>query len=158
MSSFPRFITALFLITIYVVITMSPLAPLAMRSPVIAHAVTGECVGDCDICGCPPEARANHTCCCWRKKLQNDHERESTRSCCKKKQDTGKPVLRCGCPCSGKKQSVFWSESKYEHLPYRFSEDMLVIHDDALSSIHQDHLITRYVDPPDPPPKLAILS
>ncbi len=158
MKSFPRFIVALSLTVIYVVITMSPLAPLAMRSPAVAHAVTGECAGDCDICGCSPEMRANHTCCCWKKKLQHDHERKDTGSCCKKKRQSGKPVLRCGCPCGGNNQLASWGESKYEHLPYRFSEEMLFIHQDKLLFIHQNRLIDRYGDPPDPPPKFGVLS
>lgn len=53
---------------IYLAIILSPLASFAMHSKVVAHAVTGECVGDCDICGCSQESRANHTCCCAQKK------------------------------------------------------------------------------------------
>lgn len=56
------------LTVIYLVIALSPLAPFAMYSKVVAHAVTGECSGDCDICGCSQESRANHTCCCAKKK------------------------------------------------------------------------------------------
>jgi hypothetical protein len=58
------------LTVIYLVIALSPLAPLAMHSKVVAHAVTGECSGDCDICGCSLESRANHICCCAKKKQQ----------------------------------------------------------------------------------------
>lgn len=54
--------------TIYLVIVFSPLAPLAMQSELIAHAVTGECSGDCRIDGCSLEQSAAHTCCCWQKK------------------------------------------------------------------------------------------
>jgi hypothetical protein len=64
-----RKLIAVILTTIYLIIALSPLAPLAMHSKAVAHAVTGECVGDCRICGCSPEARANHTCCCAKKKL-----------------------------------------------------------------------------------------
>jgi hypothetical protein len=64
-----RYITSLLLTMIYLVIVLSPLAPFAMYSPVVAHAVTGECSGDCDICECSPENRADHTCCCAKKKL-----------------------------------------------------------------------------------------
>jgi len=56
------------LTVVYLVIALSPLAPFAMYSKVVAHAVTGECSGDCDICGCSKESRANHTCCCAKKK------------------------------------------------------------------------------------------
>jgi len=55
---------------IYILITLMPLAPLAMHSKSVVHAVTGECSGDCNICGCSPVSRANNTCCCARKKQQ----------------------------------------------------------------------------------------
>jgi len=55
---------------IYLLIALSPLSTLAMQSKRIAHAVTGECSGDCEVCGCSVESMANHTCCCWRKKRQ----------------------------------------------------------------------------------------
>ncbi|NVN93152.1 MAG: hypothetical protein HXX11_21500 [Desulfuromonadales bacterium] len=58
-----RSITAVLMTVIYVLITFSPLAPLAMFSKGVAHAVTGQCSGDCDICGCSAERRASHTCC-----------------------------------------------------------------------------------------------
>jgi hypothetical protein len=63
-----RYITSLFLTMIYLLIVFSPLAPLAMQSKLVAHAVTGECSGDCRIDGCSLERSADHTCCCWQKK------------------------------------------------------------------------------------------
>lgn len=63
-----RRLFAIILMTIYLTIALSPLASLAMYSTVVAHAVTGECVGDCNICGCSQESRTNHTCCCAKKK------------------------------------------------------------------------------------------
>ena len=62
------------LTVVYLVIALSPLAPFAMYSKVVAHAVTGECSGDCDICGCSKESRANHTCCCAKKKQMHAHD------------------------------------------------------------------------------------
>jgi hypothetical protein len=137
---------------------MSPLAPLALRSPLIAHAATGECVGDCAICGCSPEARANHTCCCWKKKQQHDHEHDhgQVADCCKKKQG-GKTVLSCGCPC-GTKHLAFWSGEKCEQLPYRFSEGVPAFRADDLSSACRTRLTDRHGDPPDPPPKIRLLT
>jgi hypothetical protein len=58
------------MMAIYLMIALSPLSTLAMQSKKVAHAVTGECSGDCEICGCSAESRANHTCCCCRKKRQ----------------------------------------------------------------------------------------
>lgn len=68
MGTSHRYITSLLLTTIYLLIVVSPLAPLAMQSKSVAHAVTGECSGDCRIDGCSLERSASHTCCCWQKK------------------------------------------------------------------------------------------
>ncbi|HIJ94230.1 MAG TPA: hypothetical protein HPP94_00515 [Desulfuromonadales bacterium] len=66
-----RKLTAIVMMTVYLLIVLSPLAPLAMYSKSVAHAVTGECSGDCNICGCSVESRANQTCCCAKKKQQS---------------------------------------------------------------------------------------
>lgn len=68
-----RNITSLLMMAIYLLIVFSPLTPLAMQSKLVAHAVTGECSGDCRIDGCSLERSANHTCCCWQKKQHNAH-------------------------------------------------------------------------------------
>ena len=84
-----RVLAALLLTVVYLAVTLSPLAPLALQSPSLAHAITGECSGDCDICGCSAEARANHTCCCAQKKKHDSHDDSHDDSplpdCCKKK-------------------------------------------------------------------------
>lgn len=67
-----RRLIAMALTVMYLTIVLSPLASLAMYSTTVAHVVTGECSGDCNICGCSPESRANHTCCCAKKKQQQD--------------------------------------------------------------------------------------
>ncbi|OGU16305.1 MAG: hypothetical protein A2076_12265 [Geobacteraceae bacterium GWC2_53_11] len=77
-----RYITSLFLTMVYLVIVFSPLAPCAIQSNVIAHAVTGECSGDCRIDGCSLERSAAHTCCCWLKTQQDKATRQSPASCC----------------------------------------------------------------------------
>jgi hypothetical protein len=55
--------------TIYLLIVLSPLAPCARNSKLLAHAITGECSGDCKIDGCSLERSATHTCCCGQKRL-----------------------------------------------------------------------------------------
>lgn len=78
--------------TIYLAIGLRSLAPLAMHSQAVAHAVTGECAGDCDICGCSLESRENQTCCCARKRqMQAGVAMQSKGECCPpKKEDTKK--------------------------------------------------------------------
>lgn len=81
-----RRLFAIILMTIYLSIALSPLAPLAMHSKVVAHAVTGECVGDCNVCGCSQESRANHTCCCAKKKQMHAGATTNSKSECSPKQ------------------------------------------------------------------------
>ena len=158
MKKSSRSIVALVLTAIYLLITMSPLAPLALRSPPLAHAVTGECVGDCDICGCSPEMRASHTCCCWQKKKQQHHhddDQEQGDDCCKKKEHDAKPVLTCGCPCGNDKTIALWGGDKLEQFLYRFSEGKPPFQESALVPLDSERLSSHYGTPPDPPPKLT---
>lgn len=155
-----RSIVALLLTVLYTAMVMTPLAPLALRSPVIAHAVTGECAGECSLCGCDPEKSASHTCCCWQKKKQQERENEEEQvpDCCKKKQCLAEPVLTCGCPCGGNKLFITTDGEQYEQLPYRFSANKPILPEDTLSISRHDRLTHRYGDPPDPPPKLPVTS
>ena len=152
-----RNIVALLLTVIYSLIIMGPLAPLALKSPRVAHAVTGECSGNCDICGCSAERRASHTCCCWLKKLKHEQEKNNVPECCRKKRNKT-PVLACNCPCGSKKLPGLPGAEKTEVLPYRFSEVIVPPNENALLSSHGKCLTDRHGDPPDPPPKLNIIS
>lgn len=78
-----RRINGLLLVAIYTVITLSPIAPVFLHSKTIAHAITGECVGDCNICGCLLEARESNTCCCAKKQqLSQNSPASGTKSHC----------------------------------------------------------------------------
>jgi len=79
-----RYITAAILTLLYILIALTPLSPLALKFPRFAHDVTGECSGDCDSDGCSLESRANHTCCCWQKKLKQAgvSQKPFSGSCC----------------------------------------------------------------------------
>lgn len=155
-----RSITAVLMTVIYLLITFSPLAPLAMHSKGIAHAVTGQCSGDCDICGCAPERRASHTCCCWRTKQKKDHSRQvsntNASSCCKTKPAGRVVELRCNtCPCGSNKFQSLWGSEKHQHLPYRFfsaSPGSLVHQHTHLPPVP---LTSLHGEPPDPPPKVS---
>ena len=160
MKHFSRYITALFLTVAYLLITMSPLAPLALKSPRVAHAVTGECSGDCDICGCSPERRASHTCCCWQKKVkqEHDHEQEQLPPCCKKKQRSGKPMLTCNCPCGSNKHVALWGAEKNEQIPSHFIAGIPIACGHVLAGVYERRLTDRFGDPPDQPPEIPCVS
>jgi hypothetical protein len=66
MVSARRTIISLCMAMLYLLIVLTPLAPMVMHSPRLAHAITGECSGDCAICDCSPERSAARTCCCWQ--------------------------------------------------------------------------------------------
>jgi hypothetical protein len=85
-----------------------------MNSKHVAHAITGECVGDCNICGCSAESRANNTCCCAKKRRlsaqSSDAEKQpcctsqkaqtpppKTRSCCSTQQEQPVQTLTKSC-------------------------------------------------------------
>ena len=86
--SFRKF-SAVILTALYMLIVMSSLASLAMLSKTVVHAVTGECSGECDICGCSLESRANNTCCCAKKKqMQARDTKLSTSEHCSLKAST----------------------------------------------------------------------
>lgn len=182
-----RNILAFVLTIMYLVIMMSPLAPLVLHSKVIAHAMTGECTGDCDTCGCSQERRANHTCCCALKKRREQAARlvcvTPVLGCCKKKQ-TSKipsasngcervaPVSECckkkpakkrvatlsTCPCGSGKHLALFSAEQIELLPNQLGRYVYPFLESVLNYQHPHHLISRTVEPPDPPPKISLHS
>jgi hypothetical protein len=153
-----RPIITIILTVIYILIIMCPPAPLALISPEVAHALTGECSGNCDICGCSAEKQANHTCCCWMKKLKHQHDHENVPDCCKKKKRHKMTMLSCNCPCGDNKLPALPGAEKTEIMPYRFTEGVVALYEDTLFSYHKKRLTDRRGDPPDPPPKVALLS
>jgi hypothetical protein len=138
------------MIALYAVVVMSPLAPVAMRSAHLAHALTGKCSGDCNICGCSLERRAAHTCCCWQKKLREQAHQPNH---CKKMSHAPKIMLTCSCPCGSEKQLSYDVSAKFKLLPAQ--------NQDFLASLYESRyfvnppliLVDRRDEPPDPPPE-----
>jgi hypothetical protein len=154
---FSRPIVALLLTVIYSLIIMGPLAPLALKSPRVAHAVTGECSGNCEIDGCSAERRASRTCCCWIKKLKQEQAKKNVPECCRKKQNKT-PMFTCNCPCGGKKLPGLAGAERTEVLPYRFAEEIVTPDVNAHFTSYGKRLTDHHGDPPDPPPKLNLIS
>ena len=158
-NKLPRHKITLILTAIYLVIVMGPLAPLALHSPVIAHALTGECAEDCRICGCSPERSASHTCCCWQKKLRQeklaDQQEAQNGGCCKKKKNRTARVAISEIPCGSGKLITFSGADNDELLPYHFNGSIIAHHVSIRVQKPPRHLTDRHVAPPDPPPKLV---
>jgi hypothetical protein len=155
-----RQIIAAFMTVLYLTISLSPLASLAMHSSAVAHAITGECSGDCTICGCSAESRATRSCCCIKKKQQqarvHEDERSGTPDCCKKIPAKKKIVIAsCGCPCESGKTIALSGGKAGEILPYYFTEQFVISHADTHYSDLSHLLTSRHAEPPEPPPRQA---
>lgn len=151
-----RSIIATTLTIIYLMISLSPLTSLAMNSKTLAHALTGECTGDCDTCGCSIERRSSRTCCCSIKRQQQAHihdDEDVTPGCCKKKPGEKKTVIANGCPCDSEKQAVLSGCARSEVLPFYFTEQVAISHVDTLFTNPTHFFTSRHIEPPDPPPR-----
>jgi hypothetical protein len=191
-----RYITSLLLTTIYLLIVFSPMAPLAMQSKLVAHAVTGECSGGCGVDGCSLDRSATHTCCCWQKKrheiVDSHHHsnadicdthatpptevsKKCSSGCSVQAQETDENAVESksvSCPAPQKKRATSVSSHpcgsgtlfallNFEithHLPFFFAGEIPSPIQNTLTFIPPDRLASRYGDPPDPPPRLPLLS
>lgn len=159
MIRLPRHIIAGVLTVLFLVITISPLFTLAMRSKTIAHAITGECTGDCDTCGCSIERRASHTCCCWQKKLEYlDSHSEKEADCCRKTKKDEPATITSTCPCENGNHLTFWSVEKLHIIQNHFSAEIPILNEDKMPQDAPERLLGRTGEPPVPPPKLFLLS
>jgi len=170
---------------IYLLMVFSPLAPLAMHSKRVAHAVTGECSGDCRIDGCSLEHSAAHACCCWQKKLKgavahaDEHAvptvvkiKKAAKSCCAASQPAGHDhdsstasnettrkgtakTTTIGTAPCGSKLFALWGFEKMPHLPHLFTAENSTPLEKSCSSSIPFRLTSRYNDPPDPPPQIS---
>lgn len=154
-----RRIIATVLSVIYLIICCGPLASIAMHSKTVVHAITGECSGDCSICGCSPESKASNSCCCSKKRKQEAHTHEdedATPACCKKKSSAKKTVIAsCGCPCGSGKTLALSGGSTGDMLPYYFTEQIVLSHAETHYPNLSHLLNSRHVEPSDPPPQRA---
>lgn len=152
---------ALILTTVYLTIVLGSLAPLALHSPVVAHALTGECAEDCRICGCSPERSASHTCCCWQKKLRREKleaQEQPMADCCTKNKKRTSEVSISECPCGSGKFLAFTSSDRDELLPYHFNGSIIILQEPVRFARVSPCLTDRHIPPPDPPPKTSPLS
>ncbi|MDD2851808.1 MAG: hypothetical protein PHY09_07900 [Desulfuromonadaceae bacterium] len=156
-----RHVAGAVLTAIFMIIVLSPLAPLAMHSKSVIPARAGECSGDCNICGCSPESRSAGTCCCSKKRAQQarahkEEEQAVLPDCCKKKPVERKVVIAsCGCPCGSGKTAMLTGSAADEVLPFYFMEQF------AQSPALTDYfnlitpLVSNHIKPPVPPPQLV---
>jgi hypothetical protein len=153
-----RRILACVLTAIYLMISLGPVASLALHSDAALHALTGSCSGDCDICGCSPESRAAGSCCCSKKRrLQarlKERSQENVPDCCKKAPTEETVIRSCGCPC-GDESLALSGLNKVEILPYRFAQDFALPMFDTRFPELSLVMTSRPLEPPVPPPRLT---
>lgn len=156
-----RTIVTVILAMSYLLIALGPIIPLVAHSHLIPHPVTGECSGDCAICGCSPERSASRTCCCWQKRLccRRGPKQVAGADCCRKtkrvaKGSRGYSVPPCG---SGNRFATLGGET-FEQLHTGFASTVIVVLTESTTSPVYPCPAERYDDPPDPPPKLVVLS
>lgn len=190
-----RYITSLVMTAVYLLITLMPLAPLAMHSKRVAHAISGECSGDCSICGCSAERSAARACCCWQKKLarqagdslrkssacnqQQESAKVATPSCCPKQQAhcdkdehpagesgaeaaktaTGSQVaVITACPCGSAKHIALHGLENIQHYPFVYAVSIPIYRPILSVSSLPAQLSSRDSEPPDPPPRIFLIS
>jgi len=154
-----RGIVARMMLIVYLMIMFSPLASLAVNAKQLAHALTGECTGSCDTCGCSAERSASHSCCCWRNKpVQHAITVEQEDDCCSSARDAVKVTIIRSCPCCNGKQPAFTGTEVSLVVPNRYSAEIPIIVEDALHRDSPERLTGRSDEPPVPPPRLIFLS
>lgn len=153
-----RHMVASSLIAIFIIMSLGPLLPLTMQSAAIAHAITGECTGDCNSCGCSLERRASHTCCCWQKKKMRQSMNKSKKSCCKGENTTPKTIISSHCPCGSGKLLAACGVEEFPFNSFPFTGE---INRPMTCQVFQErhhHQAIRSNEPPAPPPKISIFS
>ena len=146
------------LIAIFIVVLLGPLLPLTMQSAIIAHAITGECTGDCDSCGCSLERRASRTCCCWQKKKMRQSMHNEKNTCCKGENTTQRTIISSHCPCGSDKMIAALTVEEFPLNSFPFNGE---IDRPMTSQVFQDLPCSQAVrpnDPPAPPPKISLPS
>ena len=153
----PRYFSAMFLTAVYLLIAISPLAPVVLRGESLAHAATGECAGNGTVCRCSPERRANHTCCCCQKHQKQEADSAAgVADCCKKAKSCKVTLTGRDCPCGSGKALAFLNLPKSESLPFIFDTGLKCwITSTELHNL-PSRLLTRLGDPPDLPPHIVI--
>lgn len=153
---------------VFVMIILSPLAPLVTSSHTVSAHVMGECSGDCKTCGCSLESSSTRTCCCWqnKKKLQEEEKENSQNvpTCCNPNKGALKKIqkkmvsIKSNCSCKQNKLNAIFDNGESPLITCRFVE----IDPDYTESRKTNHLqqrmTERHVEPPDPPPQFSIYS
>ena len=153
---------AIILVVIYTLIIMVPLASSVMHSITAAPALTVECSGNCATCGCSAKSMANGTCCCMKKQHQaraHEDDHDSSADCGQKTPDKKQPVIvSCGCRSGNGEHAVLPGSGTTELLPSYFTVQFSIPSSDTRFPLLTRRVVSFQGEPPDPPPKITLIS
>ena len=143
---------ARFLIVIYLIIAMSPLASFA-RQNVPPSAELSKSNGNVCHCCCSTKLRANRCCCC-QQKSEHEEEREAFPGCRKSKLQHTVTEILCNCSGGCDEDVAVVNLSKGYTLPFAFviGPSRVVVTVPLHSSPR--FVPVRFSEPPTPPPLL----
>lgn len=119
-----RTVRATVLLFFYSIIALGPVAPVILHFSPVAHAVTGQCTGDCIVDGCDPERSANRACCCWqRPPLTAAPEALVTTDCCETTPARQAPTQPSCCPGPAQPEAPSCCQSAVSHPGDRDDRD-----------------------------------
>jgi len=113
---------------------------------------------------CPTASKASGTkaaaSCCKKSAQHHDHEDVATISA---QADTppdadSVTVTISTCPCGSGKDLTFFNGERSQHLPCRFLSGIPQRKSTQLDFLQPERLASQYGEPPDPPPKLSVIS
>jgi len=153
----PRYFTTLFVMVIYLIITISPLASAVLHNHNLVNAMVAEHSSESSTCRCSLEKRANHTCCCQQNAQKNQAD-AAVPDCCKKNTEGMASVASCTCSCGSGKVIALLKLPKSEIIPFIFDDYL-----DCRLTVTElngtyGRMPTRPGEPPDPPPHLSFIS
>jgi hypothetical protein len=141
----------------YVVITFQLVTLIALQlnmvAPQVARLFPALLAGDQDECHCSLENRRNGTCCC-----KQANKLKLKMHCCNASAKTGPASFRT-CPCNGSSHITFVSPENPVYLAFFVEPPSYGRHPGlGLDMREPNQPRDQIPDPPDPPPRLSLLS
>ena len=147
-----------------VLLQLSMVLPSLARAFVVNHDAP-RCRGDHRLCGCAPERVASRTCCCFKSRLVVDepettmaHEHHAGHGDDAQRDDDGSIPYLCAAPCGSSPEFISVS---LENMKFIRPPLLLPVPSTAsFSYLIAQPALPRdcAIDPPDPPPKISLLS
>jgi hypothetical protein len=113
------------------------------------------CQHDHRLCGCSPERSASRTCCCFQSKPKccQGKETPAAEALAKPDQRPGRPIL-CAIPCGSQPKLVLTSLQEIKFLQFASVPLTAQVSVTNYPALVPGTSPRRFLDPPDPPPKI----